>query len=79
MADVDWAWIQAVDQVQICSLCFQCSLDQQATWGIIFVLRAKAPEVLLDLTSTFQAAAYAISANLSLDKASQMNKAEAGG
>lgn len=47
--------------------------------GRVLVLMAKAQEVMLNLTSTFQAAAYVISANLPLDKASQMGKAEVKG
>lgn len=46
---------------------------------VLHVLRTKAPEVTLHLTSTFQAAADAMSANLPLDKASQTGKAEARG
>lgn len=65
MADVGWVWIL---------------LRPASTLGpVLLVLMAKAQEVMLNLTSTFQAAAYVISANLPLDKASQMGMAEVKG
>lgn len=46
---------------------------------VLLILLAKAQEVMPNLTSTFQGSAYVLSANLPLDKASQMGKAQGRG